>query len=185
MSKGWMVALGLGVLLLVFGVGACTTVVSFNNGCVQQENGIKAQYKNNQSNYANYFNKIKEMAQVPGMYTDDLKKVYDSVIKGRYGKDGVKAMFTFIQEKNPEFDSSMYVQLQRAMEAGRDSFHSDQKMLLDKKRVYETKIQAFPGNFLSGFLGFPKINLDEYDIVINEETENAFKTKKAGPISVR
>lgn len=185
MKTSVIVAISLVVVVFLFGGGCTVSVVSFNNECVRLENGIKAQYKNNQSNYANYFNKIKEMAQVPSMYTDDLKKVYDSAIQGRYGKDGAKAMFTWIQEKNPNFDSKMYTTLQRTMESGRDSFHADQKTLLDKKRVYEDKIGMFPGSFYAGVLGFPKIDLDEFDIVTNAETEEAFRTKKAGPINVR
>ena len=185
MSKVLVVLLGVGVVLCLFGVVGCGTVISFNNDCVVQEAGIKAQYKQNQNNYANYFNKIKEMAQVPDMYSDDLKKVYDGAMKGRYGQDGSKAVFQFIQEHNPQFDSTMYVKLQQAMESGRDGFEADQKMLLDKKRIYETKLGMFPGNILASILGFPKIDLDQYDIVINEETEKAFQTKRAGPLELR
>ncbi len=162
------------LLLLIF--GGCT--IGFHNDCVRQEAGLEAQYKQDQNSYSSMFDKFKEMAQVPEMYTDDLKKLYDGTMQGRYGKDGSKAIFQFIQEKNPELSPALYVNLQQAIEAGRNDFATEQKMLLDK-------LQSFPGSMLAGMMGFPKKDLSQYDIVTNDATEEAFKTKKAGPIKLR
>lgn len=161
------------------------SIIGIHNDCVHQESGLKAQYSQDQNNYANYFDKLKEAAQVPDMYSSKLKELYDSTMKGRYGAEGSKAMFQFIKEQNPTLDPKMFTQLQQIIEAGRNSFEADQKTLLDKKRVYENTLGSFPGSFFAGMMGFPKMDLKSIDIVINEETAKAFATKRAGPINLK
>jgi hypothetical protein len=184
MSMSTKILLGVvaGFFLILMGVGcdACAT----HNSCVRQENGLEAQYQQNQNNYASYFNKLKEIAQVPAMYTADLEKVYKTALTARYGETGSKGVFQFIKEHNPTFDSSLYTKIQQVIEAGRNSFEADQKTLLDKRRVYQNTLGEFPGSMVAGMMGFPKIDLKKYDPVVNTETEEAFKTKKAGPIQL-
>lgn len=179
-----MALITLTIVVGLFGGCAFACAATTTNDCVAQEAGIRAQYDQDRNNYANYFDKVQEMAQVPQMYVEGLQKVYDGAMQGRYGKDGSKAVFQFIHEHNPTFDSSMYVRIQQAMEAGRNSFEADQKALLDRKRVYEVTLGSFPGGTFAHVLGFPKIELSKYDIVTNDETEKAFSTKRAGPIRI-
>lgn len=185
MTKGMTIILGLSALVFVLGAVTIGSVIGVHNDLTAQEKALTAQYKQNQNNYSNMFNKFKEVAAVPAMYTEDLEKVFNSAITKRYGEQGTQAMFQFIQEHNPNFDASLYRQIQQTVEAGRNDFEANQKTLLDMKATYETELGVFPNNVVAGFLGFPKVDLDEYDVVINVETEQAFETKKAGPIKLR
>lgn len=185
MGKGMIIGLAVLTILAIFGFYIIGALISFNNNAVQMESGIKAQYDQNQNNYDNYWKKLKEAAQVPEMYTEEMKKVWDSVMTGRYGNEGSKAMFNWIKEQNPQIDSSLFKKIQDIIESGRNSFEADQKMLIDKRRGYENYRGVFPNSLIAGLLGFPKINLNEYRIVTSEETENVFKTKKSEPIKIR
>ena len=176
---------GVVACIAIFVVISFFAVIGINNTCVQMEAGIKAQYDQNRNNYDNMWKKFKEASQITSMYTDDLKKVYDSAIQGRYGKDGSKAVFQWLQEHNPNFDSSIYKNLQVMIEGGRNAFEGNQKMLVDKKRQYEVEVQSFPTIVVARTLGFPKIDLNKFDIVTSEATEDTFKTKKADEVKLR
>lgn len=159
--------------------------ISTNNECVRQESALEAQYKQNKNNYNSYFMKLHEASQVPAMYLEDLKKLYDSAMKGRYGADGTAATLQFIIEHNPTLDQKSYLHIQQMIESGRDAFEEQQKLLLDKKRVYENYLNEFPTNAWAKALGFPKKNLNEFDIVVGTETENVFETKHDQAIKLR
>jgi len=177
--------LGLGVAsVLIAAVVLVSQGIGFNNNAIKSEKDIEAQYKQNQNSYDNFFKKVQETAQVPSKYAADLKNVYTAAVQGRYGKDGSKATWQWIQEHNPNLDPSLYKQVQQVIESGRNDFQSNQTTLLDKKRVYETYISTFPNSVYAGFLHFPKIDLAKYDIVTSDDTQKAFDTKKADTVKV-
>lgn len=177
--------LGVGVVGLLAMVSVVGCAVGVKNDCVRSENGLEAQYQENQNNYATYFNKLKETAQVPQMYVADLQKVYNGAIQARYGADGSKAVWQFISEHNPNVDASLYKQVQQVIEAGRNDFEAEQKMLLDKRKVYQDMLGTFPSGAVAHMWGYPRVDLSKYNPVINDETEKAFNSKKAGPISIQ
>ena len=184
MSTAIKVILGFIVSIIVVFIIGCGAIIGVNNNCVRLEEKIEAQYKQNQNNYDNYFKKLKEIAQVPSMYANDLKKLWDGVMRGRYGGNGSKATWQWLKEKNPQLDVSLYKKIQSVIEAGRSDFEQNQKMLLDMKREYKVYIKTFPTGFIAKILGYPEKDLDKMDIVTSEETDKMFKTKKSNFIKL-
>lgn len=185
MNRLIVALLGIGLVVSVIAISLVGIGIGVYNDCIAQEAGIKAQYAQNKNNYDNYFKKLREVAQVPELYVNDLKSVYASALQGRYGEKGSQAVFQFIKEHNPNFDASLYKEIQQVIQAGRTDFEANQKTLIDKKRVYELGIQTFPRTLFVKFLGFPRIDLTQYDIVLSGETEKVFENKRSEPIQLR
>lgn len=167
-------------------VGTCAVsyISAYNTGN-RLERVIVATDENNRNILAQYGNRIAEAAQIPAMQRDDMKDVITAALEGRYGNDGARAVFQAIQEQNPNIDSTVYVQLQRMIEAGRIEFAAAQTKLVDQKRIYETALGSFWQGTWMSVAGYPKIDLAEYQIVSTARADEAFKTGIEEPMQLR
>ena len=167
------------VVLLVVGAIAAVVVGSyitnFNYGN-RVERQIEATHVDNRNVLAQYSTRIMEMAQVPDMYKEDVIEIYEAALTGRYGENGSQAMFQFLQEQNPQIDASMYTNVQQSMEAGRNQFQNSQTRLIDLKRGYETRLGSFYSGFWLNIAGYPRIDLNDFNIVVNDHSNEAFET---------
>jgi uncharacterized protein YneF (UPF0154 family) len=168
----------------VIGIGAISYISAYNMGNRMEKN-IIATDDNNRNILAQYGNRVSEAAQVPAMQRDDLTQVVTAALEGRYGEDGSQAVFQWIQEQNPQIDSTVYVQLQRIIESGRIEFANAQTQLVDQRRVYETALGTFWGGTWLSIAGYPSIDLDEYQIVSTSRADEAFETGVEEPIQLR
>lgn len=187
-NKG-SVALTLGIVFWILGVigsvvgGAYVSNYNYGN---EVEKVVQAEYKNMENILAQYSLKVKEAAQVPEMKTDDLQKVMRDAMTGRYGDEGSKAAFQWIQENYPgQVDNALYTQIQQIMEAGRNKFENAQTKFIDTKRQYETNLgYLWKGTWLS-IAGYPKINLADYKIISSGHAKKAFETGVDEAIKLR
>lgn len=177
MKVGAIVAIIGGVflgLLLLVGVAAWSIFGNAYNTANKSEINIKISFTDLENIKSNYTMKIREMAQVPDMYADKLKEVVSAAISGRYGADGSKAVFQMITEQNPTVDPSMYNRVQQVMEAGRNDFQNAQSKHNDMLGCYQKTLTTFPNNIVYNILGYPKIDLSKYQIIIASETKKQF-----------
>lgn len=186
-QKGSGLVAVMGILGVMVAVAAfcILTYIKFHNVGVGLETKLEGVWQENKVVLNTYTTKVQEVAQVPDMMRDDLQKVIEQTFQGRYGKDGSKAVFQFINEQNMNLDPQLYRQIQQVMEAGRNDFQTSQKVLVDVKMNYKAQLDYFWSGFWLGVAGYPKVNLDDYKIVTLGEVEAKFESGKDSVIKLR
>lgn len=170
----------MGVMALIGGI----SYVKYYNLGNELETNIKTLHTNLKNISGTCENKILDMAQVPAMYRDDLGAIIKSEMEGRYSGNRGEVV-SMIKERALNYDSSLYTNIQNEITACANSFKSAQTHFIDNKGVYVKELGNFwSGKFLS-MAGYPKINLDEYNIVVAQETDKIFKEGKRGPLQLR
>lgn len=159
--------------------------VHYKNVGVQYEQQVKATYDDNKVTLNALTTKVQEIAQVPDMYKKDLQDVIKQTFEGRYGGDGSQAVFQMIQENNMNLDPTMYRQIQQVMEAGRNEFKTSQKQLIDVTRNYEASLNYVWSGFWLNIAGYPKINLDDYRVIVTDEVDKKMKSGKDSVIKLK
>lgn len=174
--------------LVVLGLAYGGCVLSFRGDCVRAENGIEAQLEVNKASHDTMWKEVREVAQVSDMMRDDFIKVFDGAMRGRYGEDGSRAVFQWIQEQNPSLDPGVYQKIQVVIEKGRARFLKDQEQLVDKVRNYKDLLEGNRAILANAFLGFPrKIDPDDekFKPITSGRTKDAFERGEDGEIKLR
>lgn len=91
------------------------------------------------------FQIIREQANVSTEYKEAFEKIYPEIIAGRYQNGG--ELMKWIQEANPQFDTSLYQALQNSIEVQRTAFTSTQNRMLDIINQRATLIESYPGRW--------------------------------------
>lgn len=169
-----VVILILSLICLIGGVAI--TGVSYSNKDVELRNLISAKQKDNENVFDSMWKIISQQAQVSNQYKESFKEIYPELIAGRYSSGG--QMMKWIQESNPNFDTSLYKQLMTSIEAQRMRFASNQTTLLDYKREHDNLVAKIPSKW---FVSHTPI---EIKIITSEKTEETFSTGKEEDINL-
>lgn len=173
---GGIIALSfVGIMVAVIATVAVSYIKYHNYGATA-ENQIKSEYENMQNILGQYAPKIKEALGVTELQTDAVLKVFTGANESRYGKGGSKATFQWIKEQNPNLNQESFLKVQQLIEAGRNKFENAQTKFIDTKRQYNTRLELFWSGLWMGIAGYPKIDLDKYQIVKSSHATKAFET---------
>lgn len=120
--------------------------VSYNNQEVRLRKEAEAQKGKVESVHDKMWKTIQQKAGVTDEYREAFEKIYPELISGRYSQGDGSAM-KWIQESNPDFDTSLYKDLMQAIEVQRAYFDQAQTRMLDIIRQRETLLETIPAKF--------------------------------------
>lgn len=138
-----MVFLGIVIIAALVLVGM---YVSYNNREVALRKEADAQRNKIEGVHDQMWKVLQQKAGVTEQYRETFEKVYPEIIAGRYSGDQGTSM-KWIQESNPDFDTSLYRDLMQAIEVQRAYFNQAQQRMLDIIRERETLLESIPAKF--------------------------------------
>ena len=144
---------------------------SYNNKEIALRKESEAQKGKIESVHDTMWKIIKQKAQVSEKYKDAFEKIYPDLIRGRYANDQ-GSMMNWIQEQNPNFDTSLYRDLSQAIEIQRTIFSNVQQRMLDILRERETLIESIPAKFFIS----NKTKID-YEVISSTNTKTIMETR--------
>lgn len=154
--------------------------VSSQNKEIELKKQTIAQQDVCRANFDKMFKTITNLAEIPERFAEKskeaFKEIYPALMDGRYKNDNTSLM-KWVQESNPQYDmksiQQLYMKLADAIEANRDEFFMEQKLLIDMKREHDTYTKKWPASSFVGDSADVQIT-----IITSTETENTYKTGK-------
>jgi hypothetical protein len=166
--------IGLGVIMLFVFIG---NFVSFSNNEIDLRNTFEQKIDERTSFYDKMYKVISQKSQIAVKNDESFRKNINIIMEGRKDSEGV--FMKWITESNPNANyaevSVLYKDLSRAVEAQREGFFNEEKVLQDVVRQHKNLIQKFPNSFYNIFYGRTKL---EYTPIKSSLTEEVMKTGK-------
>lgn len=163
------------LFVIVAGIAVSSYIYAYNYGN-RTEAQLIAEYDRAQNVLSRTATTVMDVSKVNERYADDLREVIQLSMSGRYGDDGSNATMQWLQEHNISLDSQMYQEINRVVRSGREDFQNAQNRVIDVRRSYTTQLGTLWTGFWMSLAGYPKINLGDYEIILDQTTVERFES---------
>ena len=134
------------VIIAIVTLSGVGMYFSYNNEEVALRTQAEAQRGKVEGVYDAMWKIISQKAQVSSEYKNAFAEIYPDIIAGRYS-DGGGSLMKWIQESNPQFDTSLYKDLMQSIEVQRIAFQKSQERMLDIIREHSTLCATYPSKW--------------------------------------
>lgn len=166
--------IGVMVIIILFAMN-----ISIENNEIDLRETTVAQNKRCETYFDKMWKILTQKAGVTIQYKDAFMEIYPKLIEGRYSQ-GDGSLMKWIQESNPDFDTSLYKDLMKSIEIERTGFFNEQSILIDMQREHKVYLQKAPSRW------FLDDNLKPVDIkvITSSRTDEVYRTGKEDDIEL-
>lgn len=169
------------IVVVVSGLGMHLVTVS--NGETLLRNRFEQKIDERKAFFDKMHKIIAQKSQVSVKNDSSFRKNVEIIMAGR--KDAEGTFMKWIQESNPNADykevAALYKDLSRSIEAEREGFFVQEKVIQDIVREHKDLIRTFPSNIFMWVLGRHELN---YTPISSDFTDEVFKTGKENDINL-
>jgi len=162
-------------VLGIFLIFIASTLISFSNNEIELRNTFEQKFEERTAFYDKMSKVFNQKSQIAVKNDSSFRKNIDIIMSQR--KDSEQVMMKWITESNPNANYSevavLYKDLSRAIEAQREGFFNQEKVLQDVVRQHKNLIQRFPNSFYNLFFGRKQL---VYKVIQSTLTEEVIKT---------
>jgi hypothetical protein len=179
-----MKIISIGILIgIIIAIGIFfTNLISFSNEEIDLRNRFTQKIDERTAFYDKMWKTLSQKSQIALKNDSSFRQNIDIIMQGR--KDAPQLFMKWVTETNPNANymevSALYKDLSRSVEAQREGFFYEEKMLQDLVRMHNNLIQKFPNSFYNFFFGrdtliYKPITSDQTDEVIKSGKDNNTK----------
>jgi hypothetical protein len=179
----FLIKLGLIGLGIIFIVVFFSNFVSFSNTEIDLRNTFDQKIEERTSFYDKMYKVIAQKTQIAVKNDESFRQNINIIMEGR--KDAPQVFMKWITESNPNSNysevSALYKDLSRSVEAQREGFFNEEKVIQDVVKQHKNHIQKFPNSFYNVFMGRQAL---VYKPITSTRTDEVMRTGKDDNISL-
>ncbi len=176
-SPSFLVKLAFIGAAIILVIAAFATFVSFSNQEIELRTAFEQKIDERTTFYDKMYKIISQQTQIAVKNDESFRQNINIIMEGRKDAEGV--FMKWIQETNPNANysevSALYKDLSRSVEAQREGFFNQEKVIQDIVRQHKLHIQKFPNSFYNIFMGRQPL---EYKPIQSSLTEEVMRTGK-------
>ena len=175
MKNSTIIKCALGGLVIIFLALTISSFISFSNTEIELRNTFDQKIDERTAFYDGMVKIFNQKSQIAVKNDASFQKNINIIMEGR--KDAEQVMMKWITETNPNANfnevSALYKDLSRAIEAKREGFFVQEKVLQDVVRQHKNHLQKFPNSFYNLFFNR---QLLKYTVIQSSTTKEVMRT---------